>query len=808
MVEQELPKLKTRVRFSSPAPTCGISISMLKIKKIVPSSLALLLSTTIFFPVLSAGNAPDAIVVTGTHAEGTKARESDSPIDVIRSEDLSDTGQTNLLDALKILSPSLNSPAVGYDVGALARTMQLRGLSPSQTLVLVNGKRRHLSASLYADEDPAQGSNGADLDMIPLSAIDHVEILKDGAAAQYGSDAIAGVVNVILKKASDGGSLSLSGGGYGDGGGATGQADLDYGMKLGSNGVIDFSLGYRAHDFSNRSGDTGGLQPAKIQGDPQSTLVTFAYNLEKPINDSVSLYSFATLASRRARAYEDPREPGAISSDVDSIYPNGFTPMETISEIDFGFTAGLKGKSFSELKWDISSTYGRDDSTLHNIKTINPNLLTDTGNAQKNFNVGSFTLSELTHDIDFQYPLFVQGLAKPLLVSFGFQDIYETYAIGAGEPNSYYNGGSQAFPGFMPYNTTNASRNSFAAYLDLTAHITDKWEVSLAGRGDYYDKLGFSQTGKISMRYDFTPNFAMRGSASTGYHAPTLAQEYYSATNVAPQAATIQLPVDSAGAKILGAPALKAETSKNFSFGFVTQPSTVSHITLDFYQIDIDKRIIDTGLLNGDLALSAIEANGATAPAGLTSNQIFAQFFTNGVNTRTRGLDLSVDYRTDLGLYGMIKWIVSSGLNNTEILKTLPESAIMQSAGLTLVDSIQKTNLTSATPRLKTSLSALYLFKGLELTLRETIYGHTSQVQGYGPFFLYQTIVTPITDINIGYALSDSVRVDLGGNNIFNQYPMKIPSWIYQQVNYDQYSHLSPFGINGGYYYGKISYKF
>jgi len=287
----------------------------------------------------------DAVIVTGTREAGRKVRSSATPIDVIRAEDLAATGQTNLLDALKNVLPSLSTPAVGYDVGALARTFQLRGLSPSHTLVLVNGKRRHLSASLYADSDPAQGSNAVDLDLIPLSAVDHVEVLKDGAAAQYGSDAIAGVINIILKKSSEGTNVSVLGGGYFDGGGQTEQVEVDSGFKFAGDGSFHLSASHREHSFSNRSGDSGGAQPARVQGDPKSAVTSMGFNLDKPLGTDFSIYSFRTLAHREAQAYENPRQPGWFSPAVDSLYPNGFTPREKMAEDDYSLTTGFKGKT-------------------------------------------------------------------------------------------------------------------------------------------------------------------------------------------------------------------------------------------------------------------------------------------------------------------------------------------------------------------------------------------------------------------------------------------------------------------------------
>jgi len=759
-------------------------------------------------PVVTPVVTLDQVIVTGTRDTGRKARASVTPVDVIQSEELLATGQTNLLDALKNISPALNAPAVGYDVGALARTFQLRGLSPAHTLVLINGKRRHLSASLYADSDPAQGSNAVDLDLIPLSAIDHVEILKDGAAAQYGSDAIAGVINVILKKSHEGANVSALVGEYQDGGGATQQIDADGGLKLGEDGSLHLSAGYRHHGISNRSGDSGGPETAKVQGDPKSNLTTLAYNLEKVLNADTTAYSFGTYARRTAEAYENPRQPTWISPAVDVLFPNGFTPKETDDENDFSLTAGIKGSASNQWNWDLSASYGQDQSDLRNINTVNPDLLPT--NPQSSFNVGSFTSSETTTNLDLRRPFVLPGLASPLNLAWGLEDRLETFKIGAGEPNSYFGGGPQAFPGFRPSDAADASRNSYATYVDISAHVVPALEIGLASRAEHYDNVGDKLTGKLSGRYDISPGFALRSTVNNGFHAPTLAQQYYSATTVTTGFAQIQLPLGSAGAKVLGAPDLKPETSKNFSFGIVAEPIKGWHSSVDIYQININDRIIQSASLSGALAAQAITANGSVIPGGVPPSGISAAFFTNGVDTKTNGVDVSLDFPTDLNQLGYIKWVVNGGYNKTTISRIHDAPAALQAAGLSLVDVVQTSNLTTATPHTKASVAGTYFRDAWEITLRETYYSNSKQVQGYapGPYYTIDTGTAYITDLDIGYNLTDKIKVNIGGNNLFNVYPNKISPAIYQNLNYDQYSHVSPFGINGGYYYAKINYSF
>lgn len=755
----------------------------------------------------------DTVIITGTRDTGMKARDSATPIDVISARDLSATGQTNLLDALKRILPSVNAQAVGYDFGALARTFQLRGLSPSHTLVLVNGKRRHLSASPYADSDSAaQGSAVVDLDFIPLSAVDHVEVLRDGAAAQYGSDAIAGVINVILKNSSSGGSVSVLGGGYFDGGGATRQVDLNSGLALGSDGSLHLSAGYRFHDFSNRSGDSGGPESAKVQGDPRSGVGTVGFNLQNRLEEGASAYVFGTLGQRNARAYENPREPGATGVPaVDVLYPNGFSPQERIRENDFSLTAGLKGIDLAGWDWDLSATAGRDDVQLGIDHTVNPVLYGNTGNAQSSFRSGSFTSLELTTNLDVKRKVPAFNFATPITVALGLEDRYERFSMGAGELNSYALGGSAGFQGFRIQDEANASRNSVAAYLDLNTYVTPEWELGMAARAEHYQQVGSKLAGKLSSRYDFSPSFAIRGAIGTGFHAPSLAQQYYSNTGVAPTQAYVQLAPGSPGGKLLGAPDLKPEASRNFTLGFVLEPVKDTHLTVDAYQIDIDDRIINTSQLNNSqLGVNAVQANGVVIPPGVNASNTFVSFFTNGVDTRTRGIDAVFDFKTTLDQATVIKWVLGAGYNRTTIRRVHEAPGVLAAAGLSLVGPEQRSGLTTATPHTKVSLAGTFSRSNWDVTLRETYYGKTEHVQGYGPYYTYETSAAWITDIDLGYEFAKGLKLNVGANNLFNKYPNKVPSFVYQSItsNYDQYSHASPYGINGGYYYVRLSVYF
>lgn len=323
--------------------------------------------------------------------------------------------------------------------------------------------------------------------------------------------------------------------------------------------------------------------------------------------------------------------------------------------------------------------------------------------------------------------------------------------------------------------------------------------------------MGSKLAGKLTSRYDFSPAFAIRGAVGNGFHAPSLAQQYYSNTGVAPTQAYVQMSPGSPGAKLLGAPDLKPETSRSFSGGFVLGPAKDAHLTVDAYQIDIDDRIINSEQLNNSLlGVDALHANGVVIPAGVDASNTYVSFLTNGVDTRTRGIDAVFDFKTALDQGGVIKWVLDAGYNRTTIRRVHPAPGVLAAAGLSLVGPEQRSNLTTATPHTKVSLAGTYFRGDWDVTLRETHYGRTAQVQGYGPYYTYETSPAWLTDFDAGYEFARGIKLNVGANNLFNKYPNKVSADVYQNItgNYDQYSHASPYGINGGYYYVRLTLRY
>jgi iron complex outermembrane receptor protein len=747
----------------------------------------------------------DAVIVTGTRESGRKVYESATPVSVIKADQLQATGQTNLLDALKQLAPSLTSIFLN---STPFRTFSLRGLSPGQTLVLINGKRRHLSSQLFKNSSPYQGSDPVDLDLIPLAAIDHVEILSDGAAAQYGTDAIAGVINIILKNSDHGESASATAGANYFGDGFTGQVDADAGLKAGDDGFVNVSADYHRHDFTNRSGydpRTGFTVQGKMNGDPASTVETLGVNAEKPLTDDVSAYGFLTFAHRDTEANQIYR----LGNVAPSVYPNGFYPVLAVHEYDFEFNGGFKGRELLGWDWDLGGSFGRDHATLDTVNTFNPNLFTSEDLTQTSFYDGAYVSSQAIANFDIHRGFDTGWWHSPLNVAAGLENRHDTFELRGGEPASYLLGGGQGVAGFAPATASDSSRNIDAVYLDLSTYFTSQWQADLAGRVEHYSDVGSGKTGKLSTRYDFSPQLGLRGSVSNGYHAPTLAQEHYASSSMSPTSASGLLPVDSAGARLLGAPPLRPENSVNYSFGIVVEPVAGLHASLDAYLINISDRIISTGSLFGADALAALAANGNTLPFGIAAKNFSANFFANGVDTRTKGLDLNLDYRSDLASYGVINWLLAGNYNDTTITDYHQAPAILQAAGVSLFNPAVISYLTTASPKTKVTLSATYLKGDWELNLRETRYGSVSQEVdpiGNGANFYGQSVPTAyITDIEAGYNLTSHIKWSIGANNVFDRYPPQAALITTGASNTQIYPSISPYGFNGGYYYTRIT---
>ncbi|KEZ75377.1 MULTISPECIES: TonB-dependent receptor plug domain-containing protein [Pseudomonas] len=767
------------------------------------------------------------VVVTGNRgAEQRTVTSSPVPIDVVSARQLQSTGKPGLMEALSAVIPSLTLPEkTGWDASGIARAPNLRGLSAAEVLVLVNGKRRHTSATLNINGINT-GAAPADLDLIPISAIDHVEVLRDGAAAQYGSDAIAGVINVILKADTSGTSVSNAGLGY-DGKKQTVQQSLNKGFEIGDGGIVQLALDARSQNDDNKASangysyeqayDLAGKSTYGGYGTPKTNLLTLGYNAELPINDSLSLYSFTTYSRRKAEQGQNFRLPTITNTITTGPngYPAGYTPTWYIDEDDFQAAFGGKG-TVGEWDWDLSSTYGRNEAEQGTTHNQNPSLGEDTPNR---FTSGTWISTELTTNLDFKRGFDI-GLQKPLDLSYGLEHRRETYEVQAGDYESYANGGycitpgncassgAQVTNGISPDEESSASRNSVASYVDVGFNPVPDWYVGSAFRYEHYNQgVGATRSGKLTTRYDFTPQFAIRATVSNGFRAPSLANSLFSArsTTYGVVDGVYQsinygvLPTGSGAAKALGAEDLKPERSTNFSLGFTLTPTDRLTLTADAYVINLRDRITLTGTLLGNEVTQVLLNNGIDSTSG-------GQYFINGADTRTKGLDLVSNYSQDLGQYGSLKWTAAFNWNQTKILG-YKESTSILGTSYELMDREARNLITGVQPRTKLILGGDWSIERFNLNLALTRYGAYKEVNSSANRDLDRVYGAKwITDLDLGYNLSKNLNVAIGAKNLFDVYPKKqgIPS----STMVSSYGTYSPYGFTGGYYYTRLTYAF
>ncbi len=585
------------------------------------------------------------------------------------------------------------------------------------------------------------------------------------------------MLNIILRKSPSGGQFGLAGGGYMDGGGDSGNviANIGFGGPRGS--YLNVTAESRLHDRSDRGGvDPRAIDPARIasqprildapgypyvnriQGDAKYTLHILSYNSGFSFGDASSFYSFGTYGRKNAQAYENYRTPDRLPA----VYPFGFSPQEESKEEDFGVTAGLKGKVFTAWDWDVSTTYGRDDVRINTIDSANISLYNDTGSTPTDFHAGNFVASQWTTNFDVDRE-FEVGLASPLNVAIGIEHRHETYQIKVGDPESRYKEGSQSYPGFALSDAKAVSRDNEAVYVDFAVSPVEKLQLDIAGRFEHFSDFGDTSVGKITGRYDFTPAFALRGTFSTGFRAPTLAEAYYSATNVSPSSANVQLPPNSPAARLVGIEGLKPEDSTNYSLGVVLRPIDKLTMTLDAYQIAIQDRIVGSGSLcgtgcaiNSPAVVAAIAANGNVLDPTVTSTGI--AIFSNGLDTRTRGAELAISYPSDYS-WGHVDWSLGANYNKTDVTSVNPTPA--QLAPQVLYNATAISDLETASPKYRTVLGALWSFDRFTVSLKETLFGPSSRQQNLngGPFFETRLGATPITDVEVAYEASSSSSV-------------------------------------------------
>jgi len=835
-------------------------------------------------------NTLDEVIVTGSRQAGLKASDSPAPIQIVSVEELkAASGSGDLMTTLAQVIPSLTMQAFGNDMAGQTLQARLRGLSPNHVLILVNGKRRHTTANIAVDTGSVyQGGANVDLNFIPLDAIDHIEVLTDGAAAQYGTDAIAGVINIILKKNNSGGVASGTYGQYGNnGGGKTEDVSGNAGFEPATGGYFSLTADYRNHGHSQVSAiDERVINPAnfttypnsnlpnapgypylnRIQGDGAQQMKLVAANMGFDFESGVELYSTITYGHKDAASYENYRLPGKDSYTDPTTgfvvypYPFGFNPQEASYEDDYQVTAGVKG-SIADWNWDVASGYGQDHVSVSTIDTYSYETNALNEPSPSNFYDGYLQSSQWTTTADINRNFDV-GLAGPVNVAFGAEYRKENYQIGAGVPLSYEGGGASSYAGFSPANAGSNGRRNYAGYIDLAGNPIQGLRIDAAGRYEHYSDFGSATVGKLTARYDFSPELAVRGTVSNGFRAPTLAEEYYTGLNVGPTFGSVQLAPNSAVAKTLGlGNGLEPEHSMNFSGGIVWRPIPQMSATLDAYAIKITNRIVGSGELIGTnggtvyspLVADAVVASGAPIdPVVVKTGEVAVQLFANGIDTMTKGADLTFDFPMEFD-FGRVTWSIGATYTDTTITRYAPTPAALAAGGAVfpgipaneLYDPQAYSDLTSANPKYVINLGGLLNVGKLSINLVEKLYGPSSEYEnddgdngGTGPgtvpactphagtLFIcpggleyYQTKIgfTPITNLDIAYDLKDTVKFSIGALNLFNRFPPKYnPTILAHEDSFaygdnegvQQYPQFSPFGINGGFYYARVGIKF
>jgi len=791
----------------------------------------------------------DAIVVTGTRVATRTRLDSLAPVDVLPTAQLQQQGTTELAEALSTVAPSLDFPRPSITDGTdHIRPVTLRGLAPDQTLVLVNSKRRHPSALVNVNGSVGRGAAAVDLNAIPMAAVETVEVLRDGASAQYGSDAIAGVINLRLRDAREGGDASITYGQYDTevetergqrhaDDGATVTATGWVGLPLGAEGFLTLSAEYRDRDPTSR-GDFDSRVPGSPitsrYGDGDMRDITGYVNAGIPLENDWSIYGWAGYQNREGNSAAFPRIYNDVRN-VPAIYPNGFLPLITTDIDDVAVGWGVKGKAGS---WDadISLVYGMND--VH--YGVEHSLNTSYGAAsQTSFDAGSMQYNQFVFNAGIVRGFEVGNLPEPLNLALGVEARREDYSIDAGEPTSYNRGpvagapaGAQGFPGFQPTNELDQDRTAYSAYVDVEARLTKKFLASVAVRGEHYSDFGSAVTGKVAARYDFTDSFALRGNVSTGFRAPSLQQEFFTSTatnfiNGVPfEVGTF--PATSQVAVTLGAQPLDAEESTNYSLGTVLRFGGFE-ATIDAYRIDIDDRIVLSENLNTPQVAALIAPFGANV----------ARFFINGVDTKTEGIDVVAKYVFNTEHVGRFDFVAAGNWNSTDV-ESLPSTNVIsnicvgQPAGCTppvLFGRINTLSFEEGTPDNKINLGINWdlLAAGVDwgVNLKGTRYGEvvepgaptTAEINAGIPDSRDLHIQPDwIIDLELSAKLFDNkMRVALGADNLFDQYPDRLPinrvlpnppggTVNLDSTNATAFSRYSPYGFSGRFLYARLSY--
>lgn len=782
------------------------------------------------------------IVVTGTRRNDLKAADAPLPIDIITGDELLQKGTSDMNDLLRTEVPALNiQRLVSNDGAVFTRPFSLRGLPPDQTLVLVNGKRRHRGATVQFTNIPyIRGSQGPDLAAIPSIAVGQLEVLRDGASALYGSDAIAGVLNFNLRRDRNGAILIARYGQYYEGDGQDFLVQGNVGLPFTVAGFVNISGEYSNSDVTSRgiqrpdaqalinAGVPGVPVPAQRWGNPESEAARLFVNAGLDLDDRTQFYAFGNYSwssGTTAFFYRNPNtsfiatsiplttQPGGPRFSFRQNYPGGYTPDFGATITDLGATGGLKGNFGESLTYDISASYGQNHASYRINNTVNPSLGLS---SPTSFKPGDLEQRELAFNLDLTHPLSL-GSGDPLTLAGGLEWRRETYQIFIGDIASWQVGpfasvidpdtglrtglpvGSNGFPGFSPIQAGTFSRSNWAAYGSLEGNLTQALQFGLAGRFEDYSDFGSRFTWKVSSRYDFSDAFAIRGSVNTGFRAPTPGQANASQvqTNInsvtgAPLTAGIVSP-NNPVAQFFGATPLRPERSFNFAGGVVFKPASRITFTLDYFNIKVEDRIAVSGNFNLTAAQRA-----QLAALGIPGGDSFQQvsFFTNSFDSRTQGVDAVLTVGFNLA-GGKATFALNGNYTKTDVIAASP---------VITADRERRLELEGFVPKWKGNASFNYEGEHFGFIARAnyygkwTDYGATTAADQTGGAEIF-------IDLEASYRINDMFKLAVGAENIFDNYPDQ--ERRQSQINNGiKYMRFAPTGFNGGFWYVRATTKF
>jgi len=817
----------------------------------------------------------DEIVSIGTRSAGRTVNDSTVPVDLLTNEAMKSTGQTEVGRMLQTLAPSFNFSSSSISDGTDAlRPATLRGLGPDQTLVLVNGKRRHGSALIHVNTSVGRGTAGTDLNAIPASAIKRIEVLRDGAAAQYGSDAIAGVINLVLKDYSEGGEIGASYGEYSEGDGETVTVSLNQGLAIAGDGFLNVDLEYRDRGRTTRAGLTGACQyngsctdigggvnqttdPREIAfnrdiyriGDADSEQFAGTLNLAIPLSSGLELYGFATYSDRDntsggfyRRANEATKNPVYQSDGVtevnggEAFAPDGFLPLINTAVEDTSINAGVRG-DWGQWQWDAGLGYSTNEFGFNISNSVNASLISETGSSPTSADAGDLELGLLTLDLAFTRSIGWGNLA------WGLAYREDSYEIKAGEEVSYRDydttdgvsngvldaaGGIQVFQGFGPSNEVDEDRDAWSVYLDAEYDAIDRWLFGAAVRFEDYSDFGSTVNAKLTGSFEATDKVMLRAAASTGFRAPSMQQQFFNSTStqfvsdpdnpgelIAVQRGTFRN--DSLLATGLGIRELEEETSVNLSVGVVFEPTDALSIAIDYYNIQIEDRIVLSGSIKAaditdpDL-LDAFTAAGASE----------GQFFINALDTTTSGIDLLVDWGRDMW-GGDLGISLAANFTDTDIDKIQPPDSLASEPAIQddIFTSQDQSILTEWQPKDRINLTGNFARDNWRLMLGAQRYGSYTVEEGSGDRQKFGDKI--LVDTQFSYDFDNGLTVKIGGNNILDETPDTnligqsktgtivdgSGDVVVDTAGIFNYSRRSaPFGFNGAYWYAGVDFKY